>query len=282
MKYVFALLSAVLLAVPAWAGEPAVQTEARLDESRFVLLEGGRNFRDVGGYRTQDGKTVKWGVLYRSGSLGALTLKGQQRLSRLQIGSIIDLRATPERSRDMNNWLAVSGQGYWARDYGMSLGDMGSVFADRSQLTGERMRAMMLGVYRKLPHEQAPGYRELFARLAQGAGAVVVNCTAGKDRTGVAAALVLTALGVPYETVREDFLLSNGAPGMETLGSDLASPLGALPAEVAQPLIGVEGAYLDVAFAQIREDYGSVESYLGQELGVGAAEIAAIRRRMLD
>lgn len=281
MRHMIALLSVFAFAVPAWAGEPAAQTEVRQEQSRFILLDGGRNFRDVGGYRTEDGKTIKWGVLYRSGSLGALTLKDQLRLRELHIGSIIDLRTTQERGRDMSNWLAISGQGYWTRDYGMSQGDMGSIFSDRSQLTADSMRALMEGAYRRLPREQAPSYRVLFARLAEGKGPVVVNCTAGKDRTGIATALVLTVLGVPYETVREDFLLSNGAPGMETLQAHLTPPLSSLPADVVEPLIGVEGEYLDIAFTQIREDYGSTEVYLQQELGVGPDEIAAIRKHML-
>ena len=282
MRYAITLFSAIALAFPAWAGEPAVQEEVRQDQGRFILLEGGRNFRDVGGYRTEDGRTVEWGKLYRSGSLGALTLDGQLRLRSLGVGSIIDLRTTEERSRDMSNWLAISGQGYWAREYGLSLGDMGSVFADRSRFTADGMRAMMSAAYKTLPREQAPSYRVLFTRLVEGEGPVVVNCTAGKDRTGIATALVLTALGVPYETVREDFLLSNGAPGMETLQSDLTSPLAALPPEIAQPLIGVEGEYLDTAFAQIRQDYGSVDVYLRQELGVGPEEVAVLKQRMLD
>ena len=75
--------------------------------------------------------------------------------------------------------------------------------------TPEAIQAMMLGAYRTMPRAQAPAYRELFARLSTGRGPVVLNCTAGKDRTGIGAALVLTALGVPYATVRQDFLLSN-------------------------------------------------------------------------
>lgn len=285
MRRVIALLSVFALAVPAWAGEPApatVRQQAAADEGRFVLLEGGRNFRDAGGYRTSDGHVVRRQVLYRSGSLGSLALRGQLQLARLGIGSIIDLRTTDERSRDMNNWLAVSGLGYWKRDYGMSLGDMRSAFADPASRTADAMRAMMVHAYRTIPREQAPAYRELFARLIHGKGPVVVNCTAGKDRTGIATALVLTALGVPYATVREDFLLSNGAPGMETLQSSLSGPLAALPPEVAAPLIGVDGVYLDTAFEQLRQDYGSIEGFLDKELGVGPGELAALRRRMLN
>jgi protein-tyrosine phosphatase len=272
------------LAAPAPADAPAAaqrQAPAQ-DQERFVLLEGGRNFRDAGGYQTADGRRVKRGVLYRSGSLGSLTPAGQAALARLHIASEIDLRTTEERSRDSLDLRTMIGPGYWTRDYGMSLGNTRSVFPDPSRLTVESVRTMMSEAYKSLPREQAPSYRELFARLQTDTGPLVVNCTAGKDRTGIATALVLTALGVPYETVRQDFLLSNGAPGMDTLQASLSSPMAKLPPEVAGPLIGVEGSYLDTAFAQVRQDYGSIENYMQQALGVGPAEIARLKARMLE
>ena len=292
MRFAVAPIAALALAVaipvqahqahqaPVPAPAPTVTPQVQAP-ARFVLLEGGRNFRDVGGYRTADGQLVKSRVLYRSGSLGDLTPAGLADLQALHVAAIVDLRATDERRRDRQDLRAAFGPRYWTRDYGMSVGDMRSAFSG-GQLTAESMRAMMTQVYRRIPKEQAPSYRALFARLAEGKGPTVVNCTAGKDRTGVAAALVLTALGVPYETVRQDFLLSNGAPGMETLQTQLAGPFGKLPPEVVAPLIGVEGGYLDTAFAAIRQDFGSVEGYLRDELGVGPREIAALRRRMLD
>ena len=144
--------------------------------------------------------------------------------------------------------------------------------------------------YRTMPKALAPSYRELFARLIAGRGATVVNCTAGKDRTGIGAALVLTALGVPYGTVREDFLLSNRAiaaqfsrsPGAGGIDARSAAGFAALPLDVAALLAGVDGPYLDAAFDQIRQDYGTVEGYLAKELGLGPRKIALLRRRMLS
>jgi len=286
MKYSVAFAIALAVAAPAWAGKaaPAAPVSAdQVEQDRFILLEGGRNFRDVGGYKTADGHTVKRGVMYRSGSLGSLTPQAQATVEGLDIASMIDLRTTEERSRDTSGeWLTASGQGYWARDYGISRGDMAKAFSDRSALTAESMKAMMTQAYRTLPTEQAPSYREMFARLVDGKQPLVVNCTAGKDRTGIATALVLTALGVPYETVRADFLLSNDAPGMHTLAGALSEPLAKLPPEVLKPLVGVDGEYLDTAFAQIRQDYGSVEGFMQTQLGVGPDEVAALRRNMLN
>lgn len=281
MRFAVSLLAASLaFAVPVYAKDAPAQSAAPTAD-RFVVLDGGRNFRDLGGYRTADGHVVKRGVLYRSGSMGKLTPAGQQRLAQVHVAQIIDLRTTEERSSDTFDLRAAYGEGYWARDYSMSQGDMRSIFSDPANLTGGKMRAMMSNAYRTMPKEQASSYREVFARLEGGKGPTVVNCTAGKDRTGIVSALVLTALGVPYETVREDFLLTNGAPGMETLQGNLSGPLAQLPPDAIAPIVGVEGEYLDTAFAQIRQDYGSVEGYLDKELGVGPRQISALRAHML-
>jgi len=279
MRIAAGLMLATLPALPlaAKAPAPAARVESAPEHPRFIPMAGGRNFRDVGGYRTASGKTVRWGLLYRTGSMGTLAPEGKMMLAGLHPEAIVDLRTTQERSRD-DGWIAKR-PGYWTRDYAMSLGNHASPFGDPSKLTGENMRQMMLGGYRSFPIEQSAGYRELFARLLKAKGPVVVNCTAGKDRTGTATALVLTALGVPYETVRQDFLLSNGAPGMTSLQGAIGQM--SLPADVAAPLIGVEPGYLDAAFDAIRLKYGSVDAYLAKELGVGAKERAALRRRML-
>ncbi|MBV1686570.1 tyrosine-protein phosphatase [Novosphingobium sp. G106] len=281
------LLSAFALAAPALAEVPAAapvaaQAPAQTYDSRFILLEGGRNFRDLGGLRTTDGHAVKPGLFYRGGPLGSLTEKGRADFAKLHVTRIVDLRTTEERSHDAYSQKDVWGQAYWTRDYGMSMGNMGAMFSDPSKLTAENMRNMMVTAYRTMPKEQVPAYRELFASLVAGQGPVVVNCTAGKDRTGIGTALVLTALGVPYEAVRADYLLSNGAPGMNTLGAAISPGLARLPADVTAPLIGVDGAYLDATFAQLKQDYGSVEGFMQTQLGVGPKEIAAMRARMLQ
>lgn len=275
------LLSAFAVAAPALAKSPAVPVQVA-GQSHFVTLDGAQNFRDVGGYRTAGGRVVKAGVLYRSGTLGRLTSTGQTGFEGLHSAAIIDLRTTEERSHDANaTWLRAR-PGYWARDYDLSLGDLGKAFGDPKNLTADRVRAAMTSAYRTMYKEQAASYRVLFARLGEGRGPVVLNCTAGKDRTGIGTALVLSALGVPYPVVREDFLLSNGAINQNMLRSTTSSTLGSLPPEIAAPLMGVEAQYLDATFDQIRRDYGSVEGFLAKELGVGPRQLAQLRRRMLS
>ena len=274
---------AMLFAAPGLAREAVPIASQAAAQNRFIAIDGGHNFRDTGGYRTADGRSTRRGMFYRSASMANLSPQGMAQLQALQIGSIIDLRSTQERRADTSNWLAASGQGYWARDYSLDNSGFAAMFGDPAKLTADSVRSAMAQGYRSMPKMLAPSYRELFARLVGGKGAVVVKCTAGKDRTGIGSALVLTALGVPYATVREDFLLSNLAVRNTSRSGDngFASQLAALPREVLVPLAGVEGPYLDAAFDQIRADYGSVEAYLAKELGVGPRELARLRRRML-
>lgn len=283
-RYCLLPFAALLFAPSLAAREQSAVPVAAADSSRFIAIEGGHNFRDAGGYRTADGRSVRRGLFFRSASMASLTPQGMMQLQALRIGSIVDLRSTDERRSDTSNWLAASGQGYWARDYSLDATGFARMAGDPKSLTAETVRAAMAEGYRGMPKTLAPSYRELFARLAAGKGATVVNCTAGKDRTGIAAALVLTALGVPYAVVREDFLLSNSAIRTSHVGvvDARSAQLAALPREVLIPLAGVEGGYLDAAFEQMRKDYGSVEGYLDKELGVGQREIALLRRRMLS
>jgi len=279
---------ALLLLAPAPViahdAAPATQATTAPERTREIALTGGDNFRDVGGYRTADGHAVAWGKLYRSASVGRYTAEDQALIRKLSVGSIIDLRSTRERQGDKAPWMQTAGVGYWTRDYDLSGGNLGALFAKGAQLDAAAMRGVMIQGYRGFPKEQAASYRMLFERLLTSDKAVIVNCTAGKDRTGLGVALVLSALGVPYETIMEDYLLSNTLLDADALRADagMNAAMSALPADVAKPLLGVERAYLDAAFEQINKDYGSVDAYLAQELGVDAAARKQLHKRMLS
>lgn len=279
---------ALLLLAPApmiaHDAAPATQPATAPERTREIALTGGDNFRDVGGYRTADGHAVIWGKLYRSASVGRYTADDQALIRKLSIGSIIDLRSTRERQGDKAPWMQAADVGYWTRDYDLSGGNLGALFAKGAKFDAETMRGVMIQGYRGFPKEQAASYRMLFDRLLTSDKAVIVNCTAGKDRTGLGVALVLSALGVPYETIMEDYLLSNTLLDADALRADagMNAAMSALPADVAKPLLGVERAYLDAAFEQIAKDYGSVDAYLAQELGVDAAAKQRLRQRMLS
>ena len=278
---------ALLLLTPATAMAHYAPAVAEADPATAVTrefaLKGGDNFRDIGGYRAKDGRKVVWGKLYRSASVGRYTAEDQALIRGLSVGSIIDLRTTRERKADKAPWMHGADVGYWTRDYEFSGGNLGALFTKGAKLDGETVRKAMIDGYRSFPKEQAPAYRMLFDRLLNSDKAVIVNCTAGKDRTGLAAALVLSALGVPYDTIMKDYLLSTTTLDTDGLRADagMSAAMAALPPEVAKPLLGVEPDYLDAAFDQINKDYGSVDNYLKRELGVDRAALLRLRQRML-
>lgn len=247
---------------------------------RVLRLEGGRNFRDMGGYPTTDGRRLKWKRLFRSGGMAGLTEADYQRLAGLGVRAIIDLRTTREREAHPHDWARMRAGDYWARDYHMSFGDLRAIIA--SEAAGPAARAAMVEAYRALPFEQAPGYRELFRRLGQGDVPLVFNCSAGKDRTGVAAALVLSALGADQDVILEDYLLTNTAYDWRTAHADPLNPISNLPIETAEAVLGVDADYLHAALAEIAQAHGSVGGYLEAGLGVDRGALDRIRAELLE
>ena len=154
----------------------------------------------------------------------------------------------------------------------------------------QALRAGMARFYAQLPFDFAPRYRAMFAELLAGGAPLAFNCSAGKDRTGVAAALTLLALGVPRETVLEDFLLSNaaaeaqGAARVQAAAADPAAQamLARLPEELRRVLAGVEREWLENALQAIEAREGSLEAYFERQLGLGPRQIAALRARYLE
>lgn len=167
----------------------------------------------------------------------------------------------------------------------MSGGDLGSVLTQGA--TRESMKAAMTALYRELPVEQAPAYRELFQRLAAGEVPLAFNCSAGKDRAGLGAALILSMLGIPDETIFADYAMSGEilkhSNMMDTSSDNKAfSPLARLSPEVLEPLLASDRDYIETAFVSIRERYGSVENYVRKGLGISDAQITKIRSQLLE
>ena len=246
---------------------------------RVLNLEGCRNFRDLGGYATAGGRRVRWGRLYRSGSMSGFSEAAYAQLASLGVRAICDLRTTMERDAQPVDWRRVPDLSYWARDYDMSFGDLREVLASDLP-TAERARASMVSAYRQLPFEQAPAYAELFRALAAGELPLVFNCSAGKDRTGVAAALILRVLEVPEATIVEDYLLSNDA--YDRAASVTAERMSALGPGIVDAVMGVDASYIHAALAAVDAAHGSVEAYLETRLGVGPREVDQIRGHLLE
>lgn len=259
--------------------------------TRAIPLEGQRNFRDLGGYRTADGRhQVRWGVLYRSGSLARLTDKDYAVLAPLGITSVIDFRSTAERASEPTNWRAgepqILSKAYTSKGEAALMGAMQGPDASPA-----KVREAMIGFYHQMPEQYADQYSELFHRLSGHKAPLLFHCTAGKDRTGLASALILTVLGVPRDKVIEDYVLTEKAGDFRGAAASAPPPAGDKDpyaylrnskADLIAPLMRADPAYLEAALGQITKDYGSVEAYVRKRLGVSSAELATIRARLLE
>jgi len=265
---------------------PAQQAASAFQQQRLLPLEGGQNFRDLGGYRTSDGRQIRWGLLFRSGSMHDLTPKDFVYLHRRGIKTVCDLRDTEERAKESVPWPGRSVPKILVSDYRIEdrgLGLQGSV----QPRTAHEAREIMRAQYEKILPNFRAQYRQMFEELLAGRAPLAFNCSAGKDRTGVAAALVLTALGVPRETVMEDYLLSNrylnkdralqAAKDEDGNWKEEAVELKTMPQDVLQVFMSVDPIFLKTIFQAIDAHQGGVEGYLRDEMGLGKAELDKLR-----
>jgi protein-tyrosine phosphatase len=151
--------------------------------------------------------------------------------------------------------------------------------------TADDMRRTMIALYREIPVDHAESYRAMFARIAEGRVPLLINCSAGKDRTGVGAALVLAALGVPRATIIEDYLLTNDHADWDWLlaqRNTLVARMRLSKTEALKPLLVADAAYLDSLFATLDDRHGGVDGYLADMLGVDAAARDAMRGTLLN
>jgi protein-tyrosine phosphatase len=256
-------------------GQPAIHPE------RYPALEGGINFRDLGGYPTRDGRMVRWGRVYRSGSFGQLTATDLETIARLDIKLICDLRS-PREIQDAPEALP----GIHNETFSLEADD-GALARVRALLFNRRnLGALMLRAYTEVMLERNGGiFRQIFTRLADDANLpLLIRCTAGKDRTGLSAALLLLALGVDEATVVADYSLSNlYYRDFQAFAASAVRPLGiiGITLEDVQPLMIADPQTLERTLVYLRGQYGSVESYLRDHAGVDGAALARVRDNLL-
>ncbi len=172
-----------------------------IENQRLLPLEGGRNFRDLGGYRTEEGRLIRPSIIFRSGTMHNLTDNDHAYLAKLGLQTVVDLRTTEERAAEPTTWPDDAVE-HLHFDYEMenSMGDLREQFL-KQRAQPDDVRKAMIGMYRSIAYDHADQYRELFGRLAGGHLPLAFHCSAGKDRAGTAAALILSALDVPREIV---------------------------------------------------------------------------------
>ncbi|MFF1909679.1 tyrosine-protein phosphatase [Kitasatospora sp. NPDC058218] len=250
-------------------GEPLVVAD------RSLHLASAPNFRDAGGYRTADGQWVRMGVVYRSGDLSKLTDPDLAKLRRLGIRTVFDLR-TPTEQKTAPDRLPAGATAVNANVLGVA--DTGAfnvttpqaavqamTDAERTMVSADSARAAYHSVFESLVERDDEN--------------VLFHCTAGKDRTGWASAALLTALGVPRESVEADYLASNTYRAAEN-----AAALAQLPPAyqaVYKPLLEVRAEYLAAGFDEVQKKYGSFDGYLKSGLGLDRQDLRDLRSQLL-
>jgi protein-tyrosine phosphatase len=242
--------------------------------ARHLNLSGASNFRDLGGYATSDGRTVRWRQIFRSNHLGHLTDDDISILRELGVRSAFDFRGTEERTAALCGVSEITVHSLPVEPTVVAA--LRAIAAAGTPLSTDHAVEVMRGSYRSYVQKNTQHFRSLFAHLLEDRAPLVIHCTAGKDRTGFACALILHTLGVPQGVISEDYLLTNRFYRRDPNHST------DLPDEIRQVLGSVQVSFLAAAFEAIDADYGDLESYLRDGLGLGNAERAHLEARYLQ
>jgi protein-tyrosine phosphatase len=247
------------------------------DTRRLVALEAAHNFRDIGGYHTSDGRTTRWNVLYRADGLGTLTEADQSLVRLLGLRTVIDLRSQAE----------LDDRGHFPHDTFdldfVHLPILDQLWQEESLTHFGDDREFLLWAYRDMLHVGAHRFAAAITRLARpDALPAVFHCTAGKDRTGVLAALLLSAVGVRRDEVLADYAMTAAGIARMIAWAERESP------ETAARLAATPAWYfaaLPEALDHILDDlcaaHGSIREYVCS-IGVDEGAIEELSERLLE
>ncbi len=241
--------------------------------SATAVLEGASNFRDVGGYRNANGQRVRRGRVFRSDHLAGLTTEDLVRLQALGIAHSLDFRGVAEYTATP---YAIPGVQRVALTIEPTvIARMQALVAQGIVPSTEETVELMRETYRDFVNRHADTFGRFLKHLLEQASPQVFHCTAGKDRTGFAAALLLSALGVERATIFHDYLLTNQRyrrdPRIEGKGAD----------HVMKVLWQVQPEFLQAAFDEVDAQHGGITDYLHGAMGLKPQELAELQRLLL-
>jgi protein-tyrosine phosphatase len=254
-------------------------TIAPVSRARALELSGAPNFRDIGGYVTVDGHSVRWNRVYRSSDLSHLTSTDAKKVGSLNIASVIDLRTDEERARSPRVWMRSPADIYQSPQ--KTLAPVMQVILHDAE-SADGARAGLIQFYARMPDRYRAEYSAMFQRIAAGELPILVHCTAGKDRTGVAIALLLTAIGVSRPVVVDDYALTEKLVPASAGAASAQGASAKLPEESRRVLWRADPKYILAALDSIEREYGSTNGYLARGLGLSKAQIVAVRAALVE
>lgn len=254
----------------------ATISKAQIADSlqRKVNLQGTVNFRDLGGYSTKDGQKVKWGQVYRSSDISRLTDQDLQKLQALKIALVCDLRGPSEIKTSPDRIPA--GATY------LNLPAGSETLPSSSSYATMNTDSLIMSIYSTtsfLKAKYKPMFEQLLALPAD--KSMVFHCTAGKDRTGIGAALFLAALGVDRSTIIADYEATNyyWKSTQEKMTKMMVQS--GMDEEKAKAMLGANRSYMETFLSTIKKQYGSMNAFLAQELGLDKVKLAQLKSRYL-
>lgn len=265
---------------------PALMPESERESWRRLPLQGARNFRDLGGYLTGDGARLKWGVIYRADGLHNLTGSDLVYLTRLGIRTVVDFREQYEFERSPDR--LPDGVRHVALPITVGGEDVRQeIVRAIKEATDLDLSDFLVDVGQKLVTEHTPVYRTWLRELADNELAVphVFHCSAGKDRTGFAAGLLLRILGVPFDTVLHDYEKSNVFLERffrSVLRRVRIFSLFRRDGNVLIPMFIADPRYLETSFATIDREWGDFARYVADGLGLSTGDVDRLRARLLE
>jgi protein-tyrosine phosphatase len=239
-----------------------------------INLKNAPNFRDMGGYPESSGMVVRRGQLFRSDHLAAVTAEELSAVLSQDVLRVCDLRGVAERA-----YAPCALRNITVHSLPIEptiVQKLNDLIAAGQRLSPADVVALMQETYRGFVRHNTHRFAQLFSHLLESSEPTVVHCTAGKDRTGFAAALILRSLGVSSEDVMRDYLLTN-----ERLKPRTGSRHGLAP-EVLSVLWRVQPEFLNAAFETADEDYGGLEGYFREGLGLREAQRERLRELYLQ
>lgn len=240
---------------------------------RHLAMQGASNFRDLGGYAAHGGRSVRWRVLFRSDHLAKLTDADLGQLQALNIGRSFDFRGLQESAAQAYEWPGT--QRHHLVIEPTLVQYLHSQLEQGQPITPQAAADAMQVTYRGFVRNNSDRFAQLFAHLLAQDAPLVFHCTAGKDRTGLAAALILSALGVSQADILQDYLLTNA------LYRHDAGQGAPFSAQVMDVVWRVREDFLHAALQAIDADYGSMAQYLQQGLGLAEPDLERLRQMYL-
>ena len=253
------------------------------EENRLLPMDGSYNTRELGGYKTLDGKSVKWGVLFRSDKLSDISEADQNYLVNLGIKKIVDFRSKSEKNEDPDR--IPQDIDYVEMPIEVDGAMRTKIEAILKGETDRDVKSFLIEANEEFINNYSHIYSRFLKGLAREQKPTLFHCTAGKDRAGFAAAITLIAIGVSKEDAIEDYMKTNEytADRIEDMISKIElMSLYQTDGEILRPLLGVEREYLETALKTAEDQYGSIEKYIREGLEISEEEIQKLKSFLLE